>query len=216
MGKQEHRQKAGATDPKGTGKTAPKKGAKRKTNRLEAMRHPLRARMLRLLVERGVMSPSELSGALEAELSDVSYHMRRLEKLECAELVETRPVRGAVEHFYRATERHLIETDEFEELDQISADDMVGNSFQRIIDDFVASRRAKMVGYDKHFFIARTPMIVDAKGYEEAMDLYERSRLEMSEIERRSAERQGDSEVGAIAISSDFLLFKVPPASLDT
>jgi DNA-binding transcriptional ArsR family regulator len=216
MGKQPKRQKEDSAGPKETGKAPPKGQGKRKTNRLEAMRHPLRARMLRMLVERGVMSPSELSEALEAELSNVSYHARRLEELECAELVETRPVRGAVEHFYRATERHLIETDEFEELDPITAEDLLGNSFQRIIDDYVASRRAKMIGFDKHFHLTRTPMIFDAKGYEEGMDLYERSRLEMSEIERRSAERLGDSDVGAIAISANFLLFKVPPASLDT
>ncbi|HET7508924.1 MAG TPA: helix-turn-helix domain-containing protein [Solirubrobacterales bacterium] len=216
MGKERKRQKEGTAAPKQKGKAPPKKQGKRKTNRLEAMRHPLRSRMLRLLVERGVMSPSELSAALEAELSNVSYHMHRLEELECAELVETRPVRGAVEHFYRAIERHLIETEEFEELDPISAEDLLANSFQRILDDFVASRRAKMIGFDKHFHLTRTPMILDAKGYEDGMALYERSRLAMSEIERESAERLGDSEAGAIAISANFLLFKVPPASLDT
>lgn len=215
MGKQRPR-KAGSADREKMGKAAPKKPRKRKTNRLEAMKHPLRSRMLRMLVERGVMSPKELAQTLEAELSNVSYHVRRLAALECAELVETRPVRGAVAHFYRATERHLIETDEFEDLDPITAEDVVGNSFQRIIDDYVASRKAKMIGFDKHFHLTRTPMIFDAKGYEEGMELYERSRLEMSEIERRSAERLGDSDTGAIAISANFLLFKVPPASLDT
>jgi DNA-binding transcriptional ArsR family regulator len=63
-------------------------------NRLKAMSHPLRARALRLLVERGIQSPNQLARALRAELSDVSYHVRRLEELECAELVKTRPVRG--------------------------------------------------------------------------------------------------------------------------
>jgi hypothetical protein len=43
--------------------------------------------------------------------------MSALVRLECVELVSERPVRGAVEHFYRATELHLIDTDEWEELD---------------------------------------------------------------------------------------------------
>lgn len=184
-------------------------------NRLEAMRHPLRARILRLLVEREVMSPAELSRTLRAELSDVSYHVRRLEKLECAELVETRPVRGALEHFYRATERHLIETDEFEDLDPISAEDLVLNSFQKIIDDFVASRKAKMIGFDRHFYLARTPYVLDEKGFQEGMEAVDRCRLELSEIERRSAERRTEGAAG-IGVSGSILFFKVPSATLDS
>ncbi|MFL5898693.1 MAG: helix-turn-helix domain-containing protein [Solirubrobacterales bacterium] len=105
-----------ASQPKPSPKSK-KSGKPGKSNRIKAMEHPLRARILRTLVERGVMSPAELTRALGADLSDVSYHVRRLEELECAELVETRPVRGAVEHFYRAIERHLIDTDEWEQLD---------------------------------------------------------------------------------------------------
>jgi DNA-binding transcriptional ArsR family regulator len=188
---------------------------RRTTNRLEAMRHPLRARILRLLVERGVMSPAELSRALPAELSDVSYHVRRLEKLECAELVDTRPVRGALEHFYRGIERPLIDTEEFERLDPIAADDIVLNAFQRVIDDFTASRNARMVGYDRHFYLARTPYVLDAEGFQEGMEAVDRCRLELSEIERRSAERRSTG-TGGIGVSGSILFFKVPNSSIDT
>ncbi len=184
-------------------------------NRLEAMNHPLRARVLRLLVERGVMSPAELSRTLRAKLSDVSYHIRRLVKLECAELVDTRPVRGAVEHFYRATERHLITTEEFEELDPIVADDIVLDSFQRIIDDVVASRNARMLGFDRHFYLARTPYVLDEEGFQEGMKAADRCREELSEIERKSAERRVNGAPG-VAVSGSILWFKVPNASLET
>ncbi len=162
------------------------------------------------------MSPAELTRALHADLRDVSYHVRRLEALECAELVRTRPVRGALEHFYRATERHLVDTDEFEELDPIAADDLVCNSFQRVIDDFVASRKAKMVGFDRNFHLTRTPQILDEEGFEEAMEIYERHRLEMAEIERRSAERRDETGSPGVPVSSNLILFKVPSRSLDT
>ena len=55
---------------------------------------------------------------LDEELSNVSYHTKQLVEFECAELVSTRPVRGALEHFYRATERHLIDTEEWLTLDE--------------------------------------------------------------------------------------------------
>jgi DNA-binding transcriptional ArsR family regulator len=186
-----------------------------KSNRIKAMEHPLRARILRTLVERGVMSPAQLSRELSAKLTDVSYHVRRLDELDCAELVELRPVRGAVEHFYRATERHLIDVDEWEQLDPFTAEDLVCGYVQRILDDFIDSRKAEIVGYDKHFHITRTPLILDPEGFEDAMELYERHRLEMSEIERRSAERRHGVGTPAVPTSSSLLLFKVPRRSLE-
>lgn len=186
-----------------------------KTNRITAMSHPLRGRILRVLFERDVMSPAQLSRELHAELSDVSYHVRALVKLGCAEEVSTRPVRGALEHFYRAIERPLIDTDEFEELDPFIAEDLVCQAIQRILDDFVDSRQAEMVGYDKDFHISRTPLILDEEGYEEGMQAFERCRREMSKIEQRSAERRAESGAPGLSTSADLLFFKMPSASLD-
>lgn len=183
-------------------------------NRLKAMSHPLRARILRLLVERGTASPAELARALGAELPDVSYHVRRLEKLQCAELVHTRQVRGAVEHFYRALELHLIDSDEWEQLDPMMADDLVCDFMQKIVDDFVASRKADIVGSDQHFHITRTPLILDEEGFQKGMEAYERCRLEMSEIEAESSERRAVSGAAGIPVSSGFAYFKMPRKAL--
>jgi hypothetical protein len=161
------------------------------------------------------MSPAQLSRELHAELSDVSYHVKALVKLECAEEVFTRPVRGALEHFYRATERSLIDTDEFEDLEPVVAEDLLCQAVQRILDDFVDSRKAEMVGYDKDFHITRTPLILDPEGYQEGMQAVERCRLEMSKIEARSAERRSESGAPGISTSADFLFFKVPGAAFD-
>jgi DNA-binding transcriptional ArsR family regulator len=201
----------------GARKKPARKASKKKgrTNRLKAMEHPLRARILRTLIEREIMSPAELARALAAKLSDVSYHVRRLEELECAELVSTRPVRGALEHFYRATERHFIDAKEWEQLDPIVAEDLVCGYVQRILDDFVDSRKAEIVGYNGDFHITRTPLMLDPKGLQEGLDLCERSRLEMSEIERRSAERRSGQGTPTIPASSSLLLFEVPRRSLD-
>jgi hypothetical protein len=162
------------------------------------------------------MSPAQLSRVLTADLGSVSYHVRRLEELECAELVETRPVRGAVEHFYRATQQPLIDTDEFEELDGITAEDMVCHAIQRILDDFVASRIAELVGFDKNFHITRTPRILDEEGLQEGLEAFERCRLELADIERRSVERRSSSGAPGIPISASLAFFKVPSTSLDS
>lgn len=180
-------------------------------NRLKAMSHPLRAKCLRLLDERGEMSPVQVTRALgEDNLTDVAYHMKRLAELDCAEVVRTRPVRGAVEHFYISTDRHLIETAEWESLDPLMAGSLVCEFMQSILDDFVASKKAGIVGSDQDFHITRTPMILDNEGLHEGMDAVERCRLEMAEIEARSVRRRAESGEPGVRTSSSFALFKMP------
>jgi hypothetical protein len=47
-------------------------------------------------------SPRDLATTLEQPLGDVSYHVRVLSQCGAIVLVETQPVRGSVQHFYRA------------------------------------------------------------------------------------------------------------------
>jgi len=67
---------------------------------LVALRHPLRRRILRLMAEEKAISPRELSEALPAPLSNVSYHVRVLAECAAVTLVSTKPVRGSMQHFY--------------------------------------------------------------------------------------------------------------------
>jgi DNA-binding transcriptional ArsR family regulator len=180
-------------------------------NRLKAVSHPLRANCLRLLDERGELSPIQVTRELgEDNLTDVSYHMKRLAELGCAEVVRTRPVRGAVEHFYVATDRSSVNTDEWDDLDPLEADYFVGQIMQSILDDFVASRRSKIVGRDNEFHMTRTSMILDDEGLEAGMEAYERLRLEMAEIEGESVERRKKSKARGTRVSSSLLFFKAP------
>jgi hypothetical protein len=69
------------------------------------LQHPLRRRLLGLYVEsEEPLSPKELADYLKAPLDHVACHVRVLAKHLAVELVEVRPARGAVEHFYVATE----------------------------------------------------------------------------------------------------------------
>ncbi len=70
----------------------------------KALAHPLRVRILSSL-HKGISSPNQLAQELGEPLGNVSYHVKTLLEYDCVELVKTEPRRGAVEHFYRATER---------------------------------------------------------------------------------------------------------------
>jgi DNA-binding transcriptional ArsR family regulator len=68
------------------------------------LRHPLRRELLRLYVKEDTsLSPKQLSDFTKKHLSVVGYHVRELAKQGAVELVETRPRRGSLEHFYEAT-----------------------------------------------------------------------------------------------------------------
>ncbi|MDX6635511.1 MAG: hypothetical protein QOF06_1714 [Solirubrobacterales bacterium] len=69
---------------------------------LKALSHPVRARALTALNQR-VASPSELADEQGEAVGYVAYHVRVLHELGMIELVNTRQVRGATQHFYRST-----------------------------------------------------------------------------------------------------------------
>ena len=178
-------------------------------NRIKAMSHPLRSSVLRILADR-TASPAEMARELDEELSNVSYHTKQLVEFECAELVSTRPVRGALEHFYRATERHLLDTEEWDELDPLIAEDLVCEFMQKILDDFVISARAGVIGSDAEFHLTRTPLVLDAEGMKEALAAHERARVEILEAEARSAARMVESGEAGTNVSSSQGCFKMP------
>ncbi|MDX6636152.1 MAG: hypothetical protein QOF06_2355 [Solirubrobacterales bacterium] len=178
-------------------------------NRIKAMSHPLRASILRILADR-TASPAEMARELDEELSNVSYHTKQLVEFDCAELVSTRPVRGALEHFYRATERHLIDTEEWEELDPLVAEGILSEIVQKMLDDFVISAKARLIGGDKDFHLTRTPLVLDEEGLQEALEAQEKARLEILEVEARSAARMLKSGEKGTNVSSSQSLFKMP------
>lgn len=178
-------------------------------NRIKAMNHPLRASVLRILADR-IASPAEMARELDEELSNVSYHTKQLVEFECAELVSTRPVRGALEHFYRATERHLVDVEEWEELDPLVAEGILCEIMQKMLDDFVASSRGGVIGADDRFHLTRTPLVLDEEGMKEALEAHERARTEILEIEARSAARLLETSEKGTNVSSSQGCFKMP------
>jgi DNA-binding transcriptional ArsR family regulator len=69
---------------------------------LVALRHPVRREILRTMGDEVAISPREIAGTLQQPLSNVSYHVRVLAECSAISLVDTKPVRGSMQHFYRA------------------------------------------------------------------------------------------------------------------
>jgi len=175
--------------------------------------HPLRARCWTELTER-TASPKQLSEILGATLSDVSYHVRVLEKYDCIELVDTRSVRGAVEHLYRSVSRAYSDD---EDTASRSLENRIGLARHTcqlaFADASIALDEGSFCERPDHY-VVRLPAMLDEQGWREYNTAYAELLQKLMEAGEGSANRAADTgeapEIKATAIA---MFFEMPPAS---
>ena len=173
--------------------------------------HPTRARCFVILTER-TASPVEIAQEIGKDVGHVGYHVRKLQQLGMIELVDERPVRGAVEHFYRALERPVITEEEFAKQSIAEREVFTRYTLQLLVAD--AAR-----AMDEHTFDARpnrvatrTQFWVDEEGFEELSELHTEVYERTMEILGRNAGRLAESKETGIHTVSSSMFFEVPPS----
>jgi DNA-binding transcriptional ArsR family regulator len=154
-------------------------------------------------------SPNELSEQLNEGLSQVSYHIKVLKDFEMIEMTRTAPVRGAIEHFYRAIERAYIPTWMAKLLPQSGKEIIGSNILEAIEEDLVASIKSGKFYERDDCHATYTPVTLDGVGCEEADAAANRLVKELLEIEGRAANRRakGEGDGEYIAVSAGVLVF---------
>jgi DNA-binding transcriptional ArsR family regulator len=176
---------------------------------VRAIGHPLRLRLLTIFNER-VASPSDLAAELGEPIGNVSYHTRILARLGCVELVKTKQVRGAVEHYYRAVVRPVFSDEDWAELPLSIRKSLAGAVLTEIADDMSAS--AAEGGFDRdEVHLSRTTVTLDRQGWQELNEALQELTEQALEIQAQSAARlhsdgASDSEGAVLAL----LLFEPP------
>jgi DNA-binding transcriptional ArsR family regulator len=180
-------------------------------NRIKALSHPVRAAALRYLNTHGTASPGEIAESLGEDISNVSYHIRRLVKLDCAELVTTEPVRGTVRHVYRPVHGHLVEREEWADLPDALKKSNLIQSGEPAFQDFQAALESGTLGQDENFAVVRLPMRgMDREGLEEVTKICERAWAEAEEVPARCLKRMSESGEEPIKVSFSLMAFEVP------
>jgi predicted transcriptional regulator len=180
------------------------------------MTHPLRAEIFRLIRDKGPINPKEVARRLKADTKDVSYHVRKLKEFNCIEEVNKSRVRGVTKTFYRATEVHMVDTEDWAELakdDPAMAEFLVDEFMQNIVDDYTESRQGGVVGLDEEFWIIRRPLVLDPEGVREAQKASKKYENTMVDIAARSAERRRTQGAEDVPTSSSIVFFKMPKDS---
>jgi DNA-binding transcriptional ArsR family regulator len=99
---------------------------------IKALAHPLRWRIVELLVERGEASPVELARLLDQPLATVSHHVRVLRDLRSIELTRTEQRRGAIEHYYRAVMPAFFDDEQWELVPKTLRRGLAGQVFAQV------------------------------------------------------------------------------------
>jgi hypothetical protein len=176
-----------------------------------ALSHRLRAEILTFLTEHKKASPVEMSRELLAPVGDISHHVKQLVKYGCAEEVETRPRRGAVEHFYRAITLPVIDVEDMERMPLPARRVFNGHVAQKVVDDLQEGFEACTVEARPDHHLTRAPLLLDEEGWTELVELHRRMLEATYAIQAQSNERLKASGERPIRCTSAQLCFELPP-----
>ncbi len=196
------------------GKRAKAKGASKgnqlltREQLMRAMSHPLRYQILTHLNDRE-WSPNELSDQLVDGLSQVSYHVKVLKEYGLIELTRTAPRRGAVEHFYRATERTIIGMDMAREIPKNSRQMLIGGVLGEVNDDVNESFEIGLYDSRDDYHVVRIPMLLDEKACRDAHDRGDKYIEDIMEISGEAAARLAESDdPKSMGVTAVLLVFR--------
>jgi DNA-binding transcriptional ArsR family regulator len=177
----------------------------------KALAHPLRVRILTSL-HKGVSSPNQLSQELGEPLGNVSYHVKTLLEYDCVELVKTEPRRGAVEHFYRATERAFFSASDWEKIPASARKGISGSILETVGQDATEALVAGNIDARSDSHISRTPLVLDEKGWNEVTELLAETLNRAIEIQEEAASRLSNEKSDSINTKLAILHFESPSA----
>jgi DNA-binding transcriptional ArsR family regulator len=178
----------------------------------KALAHPLRVRILTSL-HKGISSPNQLSQELGEPLGNVSYHVKTLLEYDCVELVKTEPRRGAVEHFYRATERAFFSDSDWAKIPASARKGISGVILEAIGTDSTKALVAGSIDAHTDSHLSRTPLIVDKQGWDEITAMLAETLNRAIEIQEQAASRLAEGDAESISTMLGILHFEVPEST---
>jgi DNA-binding transcriptional ArsR family regulator len=181
-------------------------------NFAKALSHPLRQRILERLSVDGEATPNQIARLLDAPLANVAYHVRVLLELDCVELVRTRQVRGALEHYYRATAHPWVDAEQWARLPASFRRQALARTLRHCVSD--ASDAAVAGGFDQPAAVVRrVGLRLDEQGWHDVAVLLEDMLTAAQRIHDASADRaaKGEADLPPFEAEIGLLLFHRPP-----
>lgn len=159
----------------------------------KALAHPLRVRILSAL-HQGISSPNQLAQELKEPLGNVSYHVKTLLEYDCIELVKTEPRRGAVEHFYRATDRAFLSDSDWAKIPASARKGISGSIIESIGQSATDALAAGTIEGRKDSHISDTPLVLDEQGWKDLNKVLAETVKRGTEIQKEATKRLGKNK----------------------
>ncbi|MGE5336087.1 MAG: ArsR/SmtB family transcription factor [Nitrososphaerota archaeon] len=177
----------------------------------KALAHPLRVRILSSL-HNGISSPNQLAQELNEPLGNVSYHVKTLLEYDCVELVKTEPRRGAVEHFYRATDRAFLSDADWAKIPASARKGISGSILESIGQSATSAMAEGTIEGRKDSHLSDTPLRLDSQGWKDLNKVLAETVDKASKIQKEAAKRMGKDKSGTIPTKLAIMHFEVPAA----
>jgi DNA-binding transcriptional ArsR family regulator len=178
----------------------------------KALAHPLRVRILSSL-HNGISSPNQLAQELGEPLGNVSYHVKTLLEYDCVELVKTEPRRGAVEHFYRATDRAFLSDSDWAKIPASARKGISGSILESIGQSATAAMAGGTIEGRSDSHLSDTPLQLDKQGWKELNKALAETVDKATSIQKEARKRMGKDKSGAITSKLAIMHFEVPGAA---
>jgi predicted ArsR family transcriptional regulator len=175
------------------------------------MSHPTRIGAMTILLQRNA-TPAQIAAEIEEPLSNVCYHIDKLEKLGCIELVSVEPAGGGrvVEHFYRAVDRVYFDKEAWERLGDKDKLEVV-IALMRLVSEDVNEAMSQGTFFDPDDnHLSRSPMNVDSEGWEETTALLDKTVHGLFKIQEKVASRCESGNKDTFAIKVEIIQFRSP------
>ena len=175
--------------------------------------HPIRIRCLVALSERTASATMLMRAWGLTKVGLVSYHVEKLEQLGFVEEVRSRPVRGSVERFYRAVGRPIFFEKEWGSMSQEEREQCSRYVLQLHVTDVALAVDQGTFDSRTNRALMRTPMTLDAEGFEEMHQhefaaYQERLEIQARAMERIARRRHEGEEPGEISVVSTTMFYE--------
>jgi len=178
---------------------------------ISALAHPTRVHALTVLNER-TASPGELAKELQRSVRHVAYHLERLEKLGCVELVGTEEAHGGavVAKRYRAIQRPWFDREAWTQIDTDDQPGVTSAILANMNEDITKAITGGTINEGENH-ISRTPMVLDPESYEELLELLGETLERILELQETATNRLGTGREEEAILTKVHLIQLISP-----
>lgn len=172
-----------------------------------ALAHQTRVQILTVLAE-GVHSTEEIAQKIGEPNKRVSHHIKELVERGSIELVEKRPVRNAIQHFYRAIEMPEYSDEEIAAMTPHQRRITAGLVIQSIVAEALAALGAGHLSEDPEVILVSRWFHLDRQGRREVGEVLRDAWERCYEIEAEAVNRVATSGEATVSMMVELMNYE--------